>query len=633
MSRLLILLPLCLALQASAATGRQRINFTSGGQTLAGLLELPARDAPHPVILFATDDGPIPKETFLSATGDDASRSDHHAIGRWDRFTRLGFACFAWDKPGTGESSGEWKPDTSADRAREILAAIKTLRQTPGVDPDRIGLWCNSHAAQALGAVLAGDGKPAFLIALSPPVRTPLDSAADQLRAELSARVADTNRVDRAANLFLRKWEMLRSGIPFAALTKYITEERRTLADADHAWLAPFTPDEFAELTGPRRVELEAWFDAPFTRLLHADFPVLAFFGNDDPAPSSNPSLHPHLNILRFRDADHRAQDASGAVTPTYWRALETFFTARFPEVGGRPATVFKSTTTSIDGITVELNFLDERTIAHELNLTDLAARALRHYAGLFGGPPRDESGAYFDRLLINIDHGDLAAKATSGRVDLTIGPQKAFGYLDWRTTFLHELAHLWIGESFRPADTRVEWFNEGATEYLSLKTAIRLGVLPATDAPDLLPRSWANYLSARGIGEISLMNAGKEGPRARYFLLYHGGLTASMILDYEIRRHTANAKGIDDLFRLLHQPAVTTSTYDADTLLRHLTTLTGQDFTPFFRRHIAGTEIIPVGQYITRLEVEALKSGQIEKLPQPDRDILRTIFEIPPGP
>lgn len=611
-SALLILL--CLALPATAATSRRQLNFTAGGETVAGLLELPAREAPHPVILFAADDGPVTKEAFIASQPTNALHQAHHAIGRWDRFTRLGFGCFAWDKPGTGQSTGKWQPDTAAARAAEILAAIDTLKQTPGIDANRIGLWCNAQAARALGDVLAKTTNIAFVIAVAPPVQTPLETSAEQLRAELKQRGVATALSNRAVNLLLRKWEMLRSGIPYAALTKHIAEKRLTLGDADHPWLAPFTPDEFAALTGPRRAAVEAWFDAPFTRLLHLPVPVLACLDHDAAPHPFNSRRHPNLTLRHF------SEEAGSAA---YWRALEDFFAAHFPAIARRPHTVFKSTAFTVADLAVNLNFLDERTIAHELNLTDLARRALSRYIEIFGGPPRDAAGAPRQNITINVDHGQLAAP---GRVDLTLGPRKLFGYLDWRTTFLHELAHLWIGQSFAPANEQEEWFNEGATEYLAIKTAIRLGIIPAADATKILTRSWANYLSARGIGEVSLRDAGRAGKREYFFLLYHGGLTTSMILDYEIRRHTDNQRGLDHLFRLLYAERQ----YDANSLIRHLRALTQTDFTQFFRRHIAGNRIIPVGQYITRLEVEALTTGQAHKLPTPDRQILQSIFESP---
>ena len=46
----------------------------------------------------------------------------------------------AHDKPGCGESPGDWRKQTFDDRARESLAAVEVLRQQPGVDPSRVGL-------------------------------------------------------------------------------------------------------------------------------------------------------------------------------------------------------------------------------------------------------------------------------------------------------------------------------------------------------------------------------------------------------------------------------------------------------------------------------------------------------------
>jgi pimeloyl-ACP methyl ester carboxylesterase len=62
----------------------------------------------------------------------------------WDLWSTAiadcGAVVLAHDKPGCGESPGDWREQTFADRAAETLAAAEVLRGQPGVDRRRVGL-------------------------------------------------------------------------------------------------------------------------------------------------------------------------------------------------------------------------------------------------------------------------------------------------------------------------------------------------------------------------------------------------------------------------------------------------------------------------------------------------------------
>lgn len=42
-----------------------------------------------------------------------------------------GIAVFSWDKPGVGNSTGNWLAQTMSDRAEEAVLALKKLREQP----------------------------------------------------------------------------------------------------------------------------------------------------------------------------------------------------------------------------------------------------------------------------------------------------------------------------------------------------------------------------------------------------------------------------------------------------------------------------------------------------------------------
>jgi predicted metalloprotease with PDZ domain len=98
-------------------------------------------------------------------------------------------------------------------------------------------------------------------------------------------------------------------------------------------------------------------------------------------------------------------------------------------------------------------------------------------------------------------------------------------------------------------------------------------------------------------------MSEAGEGERKRmhYFLVYCGGLVVGMMLDYDIRSHSRNARNLDDLMKAMYRTFNRTDrTYTNIDVLAELNKLTGKDYTEFFNRHILGKEVIPVGQYFS---------------------------------
>ena len=87
--------------------------------------------------VIADGDGRYPAVAFVDGSGP-AERDG------WDDEAEVlagaGFAGLAWDKPGCGDSGGDWRDQSLQDRASEALAAVACLAAQEGVDPARIAL-------------------------------------------------------------------------------------------------------------------------------------------------------------------------------------------------------------------------------------------------------------------------------------------------------------------------------------------------------------------------------------------------------------------------------------------------------------------------------------------------------------
>jgi dipeptidyl aminopeptidase/acylaminoacyl peptidase len=136
----------------------EEIAFDSGSFRIVGDLRLPAGASPYPVVVFVHGDGPNRRTaggTYLPIM---------------DRMASVGYATFAWDKPGTGESTGEIdRSRLGEQRAGIVLNAIEVLKARPDIDPRQIGLWGISQAGYVMPRVLSASSDVAFMIAVSCP--------------------------------------------------------------------------------------------------------------------------------------------------------------------------------------------------------------------------------------------------------------------------------------------------------------------------------------------------------------------------------------------------------------------------------------------------------------------------------
>jgi dipeptidyl aminopeptidase/acylaminoacyl peptidase len=115
--------------------GIEEITYQSGEFSLACDIRLPGGKPPYPVILIVQ--GSVPT--------DRTEGSNYLPV--FERMLNAGYAVFACDGPGIGEST-----DTIDDlkiihqRAQMVLDAIEVMKNRHDIDPDRIGLAGVSQA-------------------------------------------------------------------------------------------------------------------------------------------------------------------------------------------------------------------------------------------------------------------------------------------------------------------------------------------------------------------------------------------------------------------------------------------------------------------------------------------------------
>jgi hypothetical protein len=226
---------------------------------------------------------------------------------------QAGYATFAWDKPGTGESTGEIdRTRLGEQRARIVLDAIAILKLHRDIDPHRIGLWGISQAGYVMPRVLLMNEDVAFMIAVSCPGMAGVDQGAYLVSAQ--AACAGVSREDA---------EQMRRLL--SAIERVQTYEEYV----DYKEAVDALPGiESAEIFGYKKgiMPEEEWhvhdpeseyFWNPIDTVQQVRIPVLGFFGERDTQVDPNQGAqayrealeragNPHFRIVIVAGADHQ---------------------------------------------------------------------------------------------------------------------------------------------------------------------------------------------------------------------------------------------------------------------------------------------------------------------------------------
>jgi len=140
-----------------------RVRNDEAALELAGTLTLPQGAGPHPAVVLISGSGPQNRDSEIMGHRPFLVLADH--------LTRAGIAVLRLDDRGVGESQGDLSQATSSDLATDVLAAVRTLAQTPGIDAGRIGLVGHSEGGLIAPWVetRAAPGEVAFLVLLAGP--------------------------------------------------------------------------------------------------------------------------------------------------------------------------------------------------------------------------------------------------------------------------------------------------------------------------------------------------------------------------------------------------------------------------------------------------------------------------------
>lgn len=154
----LLLFPLLTSCASGVKMERENLRIYFETDEVAGVLLLPEGPGPFPAVMIIHGDG----ETTWDAYG--------YYKPLQQAMVEAGFAVLSWDKPGIGNSTGNWLTYSMNDRANLVIEARKLLRDRVDIKSNTIGLWGISQAGWVMPETFVETDAFAFMITVSPAI-------------------------------------------------------------------------------------------------------------------------------------------------------------------------------------------------------------------------------------------------------------------------------------------------------------------------------------------------------------------------------------------------------------------------------------------------------------------------------
>jgi len=273
----------CLNQSVEART--EEIVFHSESFEIVGELRLPAGRGPHPVVVFVHGDGP----------------NDRTAGGTYspimERMEKADYATFSWDKPGSGESSGQIdRSRLGEQRAQIVLDAIEVLKVRADIDPEQIGLWGVSQAGFVMPRVLTKSEDVAFMIAVSCPGMAGVDQGAYLVSAQAICAGIPEKKAEQMRNLF----SAIERVPTYEAYAEY-KQVLDALSGIQSVTIFGYKKGIIPEGDWHAHDPDNEYFWNPIEVIQQTTIPVLAFFGEKDT------QVDPFQGAMAYREALERA--------------------------------------------------------------------------------------------------------------------------------------------------------------------------------------------------------------------------------------------------------------------------------------------------------------------------------------
>jgi predicted metalloprotease with PDZ domain len=241
--------------------------------------------------------------------------------------------------------------------------------------------------------------------------------------------------------------------------------------------------------------------------------------------------------------------------------------------------------------------------------LVDMCRKIVKEHNAMFGGAPFDRyvffyhfRGGFGGGGLEHLNSTDISLSYEAVRKD----PLSAASVTS------HEYFHLWNVKRIRPFElgpfdytgkvpSKALWQCEGVTSYYGDRALVRSGIWTEEKYFDHMA-SQIEILQNNPDRKVTSVEKASQvvwdrhdWPQVDY---YNKGELLGWLMDLKIRTQSKGEKSYDDVMRFLYKTYCSTPPigvgYPEDGILKALNTVTGSDWSDFYRRYISGVEELP---------------------------------------
>jgi len=240
----------------------EEIRFRSGGFHLVGELRSPLEGGPHPVIVMVHGSGGATRGGAVNF------------LPLIELFLRNGYAAFSWDKPGSGESTGEFDGEhLITERAKILADGIQALTQHPSIDSSQIGVWGISQAGWVMPLALKQTDDIAFMIV----VGGGAENGIEQMAYQVAQRVACGGGTEEEVAMVEELWPQIAIAPTYEEYRQAVDTLIEIPGVQANTGLEPMEEKSWS----PWPTGIDAFFD-PMDIISHTTIPMLVLFGELD---------------------------------------------------------------------------------------------------------------------------------------------------------------------------------------------------------------------------------------------------------------------------------------------------------------------------------------------------------------
>lgn len=235
----------------------------------------------------------------------------------------------------------------------------------------------------------------------------------------------------------------------------------------------------------------------------------------------------------------------------------------------------------------------------------------LKDYSEEFDSTPLRRVSVFVLPFPRSVSAQIWSAETRGGSVVLVSGqwPSKIAALIRLDNILAHEILHLWIPNALA-LEGEYDWFYEGFTLYLALRSGVKRGQLTFRDYLDGLGRAFDGYETHKGAQDISLIEASRRRWTQAQALVYQKGLLVAYLYDLTLMQRTDGKLSLEDVYRgLVKKHGLRGTRAEANSsVLSALNSVGGmQDFT---ERFIVKTSEISLSVEVGRFGLKMIPGG-----------------------